>query len=138
MLARDAFEILSQRLKLLGKQYDLPLVAMDILLLIGRKNGLKTAADIIKLRGYKANLVSMHVERLVQMDCLKRVPDPTDRRRITLELGPAAEPIVRAGHALATDFHQQLLAGVSEEQLEHFRQMLVIMRGNLDAMQGGK
>lgn len=138
MLVRDAFELLSQRLKVLAKQYDLPMVALDILLLIARQDGVETAADVIRLRGYKANLVSMHVDRLVHMDCLKRVADPRDRRRIKLELGPAAGPIVQAGQALAADFHKQLLAGVPDEHLEHFRQMLTIVRGNLDEMQASQ
>lgn len=44
----------------------------------------KTAADIVKIRGIKANLVSLHVERLVQEGYLERREVPGDRRKTEL------------------------------------------------------
>lgn len=135
LLARDIYEIYSKRLKELGKRYELPMVALDILMLVSRDSEVQTAADVIKRRGYKANLVSMHVETLVQRGCLKRVNDPQDRRRVLLVPDRAAEPIIEAGREFARHFHEQLLAGITQKQIDTYNRMIDIMRGNLEKMQ---
>lgn len=134
LLAKDVFDMYRGRQKEIAKRVDLPLAALDILLLLGRNPEVRTAADVIRLRGYKANLVSMHVDRLVQRGFVRRVLDPEDRRRVLLELGPEAGPVVEEGQALTARFHERLLEGVSEEQLEACRGVMELVRENMRRM----
>lgn len=131
-LSRQIIDSYQQALGPLAKKYNLPPACVDILLFLDLHSGVKTAADIVKLRRYKANLVSMHVERLVRAGYLLRERDPEDRRKVTLCLSPAAAPFLREGRVIIRQFREAMMAGVTPEMLRNFAEMLKIMRSNLD------
>ena len=59
-------EVYNQFCRPLCQQTGIPQTSLDILMFLKNNPQYKTAADIVKIRGIKANLVSLHVERLVQ------------------------------------------------------------------------
>lgn len=79
------------------RELDLPQTAFDILMFLGNNPAYKTASEIVELRHIKANLISVHVERLVQEGYLIRRPSPTDRRKTELFCTEKALPVIRRG-----------------------------------------
>lgn len=63
------------------KEFGLPQTAFDILMFLGNNPEYKTASDIVEIRNIKANLVSMHVDRLVKDGFLVREEAKDDRRK---------------------------------------------------------
>ena len=59
-------EFYNQLCSPLCQQTGIPQTSMDILMFLKNNPQYKNATDIVKFRGIKANLVSVHVERLVQ------------------------------------------------------------------------
>ena len=59
-------EVYNQFCRPLCQQTGIPQTSLDILMFLKNNPQYKNAADIVKIRGIKANLVSIHVERLVQ------------------------------------------------------------------------
>ena len=58
--------------KPLCQELKLPQTAFDILMFLANNPDCRTASDIVEIRHIKANLVSMHVERLVKEGYLAR------------------------------------------------------------------
>ena len=123
--------------KPLCRQLGLPQTALDILLFFANNPGYHTARDVVEVRGIKANLVSVNVERLVREGLLERRPVPGDRRKTRLVCTAAARPAIRRGQQLQADFFAALLDGISPEALDTFRDTLSAMDQNLDKMLKG-
>ena len=64
--AHNFFQAYCIRCKSLCREFHMPQTAFDILMFLANNPGYNTAKDIVKLRGLKANLVSVNVDRLVQ------------------------------------------------------------------------
>ena len=77
-------DVYNQLCRPLCQQTGIPQTSLDILMFLKNNPQYKTAADIVKIRGIKANLVSLHVERLVQEGYLERREVPGDRRKTEL------------------------------------------------------
>ena len=65
--ARDLIEAYSERCKPLCKEIQMPQTAFDILMFLANNPDCNTARDIVEIRGLKANLVSMNVEKLIDL-----------------------------------------------------------------------
>ena len=94
----------------LCRELDLPQTAFDILMFLGNNPAYKTASEIVELRHIKDNLISVHVERLVQEGYLIRRPSPTDRRKTELFCTEKALPVIRRGRQLQADFLEKVFA----------------------------
>lgn len=117
--------------------WGLPKTALDILMFLANNPDLNTARDIVELRHIKANLVSIHVERLTQEGYLTRTAAPEDRRKTLLSITQKAAPLVEQGRAIQEDFFTQLFVGVSPQEREVFVQILERMGENLDRILEG-
>ena len=71
--------------------------------------------------GVSKQAVSQVIEALVNRGYLTRSPDPSDRRRISLELTGRGQQVVDAVLAAVEDVDRRLLAQVSAEQVEAMR-----------------
>ena len=94
---------------------DIPQVSFDILMFLENNPEFCTAQEISEVRGIKKNLVSVHVEKLVQGGLLQRGTVSGDRRKISLAVTEKAKPIIEAGLAAQQKFYVRLTAGISEE-----------------------
>lgn len=114
------------------KDTGLPPMAVDILMFIANNPGNGTAGDICRCRGLKSGIVSVHIDRLVNDGLLLRQAVPGDRRKTRLVCTEAADGIIEKGRGLQLCFAQKLLAGLSDEDIEVFRNCLSVMGNNID------
>ncbi len=77
--------------------------------------------------GVSKQAVSQVIEALVNRGYLIRSPDPSDRRRISLELTARGQQVVEAVLAAVEDVDQRLLAQVSADQVEAMRVVLAAL-----------
>ena len=104
----------------LCREVGLPQTAFDILMFLGNNPAYKTARDIVEMRRIKANLVSVHVDRLVREGYLERQQVPGDRRKTLLLCTDKAQPVIAKGRLLQEDFFEKLLDGMDEEERNAF------------------
>ena len=118
----------------LCRELGLPQTAFDILMFLGNNPAYKTARDIVEMRRIKANLVSVHVDRLVREGYLERQQVPGDRRKTLLLCTDKAQPVIAKGQLLQEDFFEKLLDGMDEEERNAFSAALHRIGENLDAI----
>ena len=118
----------------LCRELGLPQTAFDILMFLGNTPAYKTARDIVEMRRIKANLVSVHVDRLVREGYLERQQVPGDRRKTPLLCTDKAQPVIAKGRLLQEDFFEKLLDGMDEEERNAFSAALHRIGENLDAI----
>ena len=99
--------------KPLCQKLHLPQTAFDILMFLANNPNYTTARDIVEVRHIKANLVSVNVDKLVQEGFLER-------------------------RSVQDDFIRRLMAGLEEEKLEIFFEVIDTMSENLDAILEGE
>ena len=114
------------------KDTGLPPMAVDILMFIANNPENGTAGDICRFRGLKSGIVSVHIDRLVNEGLLLRQAVPGDRRKTRLVCTEAADGIIEKGRGLQLCFAQKLLTGLSDEDIEVFRNCLSVMGNNID------
>ena len=124
--------------KPLCQELGLSQTALDILLFLANNPDYKTARDIVEVRHIKANLVSMNVDKLVQEGFLERRPVPGDRRKTELACTEKAQSIIEQGRRMQDDFIRRLMAGLEEEKLGIFFEVIDTMNENLDAILEGE
>ena len=81
----------------LCQELGLAQTAFDILLFLANNPTYKTARDIVEVRHIKANLVSIHVDRLVREGYLTRQAVAGDRRKVELRCTDRARPVIERG-----------------------------------------
>lgn len=120
--------------KPLCRELGLPQTAFDILMFLGNNPAYKTARDIVEIRRIKANLVSVHVDRLVREGYLQRRQVPGDRRKTELHCTDKAQPVIAKGRLLQENFFEKLFDGMDREERDAFSAALRRIGENLDAI----
>lgn len=120
------------------KEYDLPPLAVDILLFIANNPINATAKDICRFRGLKTGIVSVHIERLVKEGYLNRLDDPNDRRKVLLELTDVSKPIIEKGKNIQSAFSECLVKGISPNDVAALHRALDTFRRNIDDIWNNK
>lgn len=123
-----------QMCKPLCRELGLPQTAFDILMFLGNNPAYKTARDIVEIRCIKANLVSVHVDRLVREGYLERQQVPGDRRKTELLCTDKAQPVIAKGRLLQENFFGKLYDGMNREERDAFSAALHRIGENLDAI----
>ena len=100
--------------KPLCQKLHLPQTAFDILMFLANNPNYTTARDIVEVRHIKANLVS-------ELACTEK-----------------AQSIIEQGRRMQDDFIRRLMAGLEEEKLEIFFEVIDTMNENLDAILEGE
>ena len=80
----------------------------------------------------------MNVDKLVQEGFLERRPVLGDRRKTELACTEKAQSIIEQGRRMQDDFIRRLMAGLEEEKLEIFFEVIDTMSENLDAILEGE
>lgn len=120
--------------KPLCKELELPQTALDILLFLGNNPAYRTARDIVEIRRIKANLVSVHVDRLVREGYLERQQVPGDRRKTQLRCTDKAQPVIAKGRQLQDYFFDRLYSGMDQKERDALSGALHRIEENLDAI----
>jgi DNA-binding MarR family transcriptional regulator len=76
------------------------------------------------------------VDRLAEAGLVERRPDEADRRAWRIHLTDKSKPVIELLHALAEEFHRDLLDGIAEADRETAQRVLARVRDNLERPQG--
>lgn len=132
--ARKTMQAYEKMSKPLCAKLGIPQTAFDILMFLANNPSQNTAKDIVQIRGMKANLVSVNVDKLVKEGFLQRSEDPQDRRKTLLFCTEKADPIIREGRRMQKLFGERILRGIPEETLASAREFFRMISANLDEM----
>ena len=130
--AHDLIEAYNTWCKPLCKEIRMPQTAFDILMFLANNPDYNTARDIVEIRGLKANLVSINVEKLVKDGFLERISYTKDRRKNMLKCTDKAKNVIEKGRQLQKDFFVRLFGEIDEESLNQFLSVLEQLRINID------
>ena len=119
------------------KETGLPPMAVDILMFVANNPQNGTAKDICRCRGLKSGIVSVHVDRLVNEGLLLRKSVPGDRRKTQLVCTDTAGDIIEKGRKLQKSFAERLLVGLSDGDIEVFRNCLAVIGENIEEIRKG-
>ena len=123
--------------KELCHELNLPQTALDILMFLANNPQYRTARDIVEVRKIKANLVSVHVDRLVKEGYLERRAVEGDRRKTELICTQKAQPVIEKGGQLQEAFKEQLFSGMEKKMQRQMEEMVRRMEQNLDEILKG-
>ena len=115
-------------------EFDIPQVSFDILMFLKNNPELCTAQQISEFRNIKKNLVSVHVNKLVDAGYLQRGTIAGDRRKILLSCTDKAQPILEAGLKIQQDFNQKLTQDIPEEHMSIYKEIIESMAVNARQM----
>ena len=110
--------------KPLCRELGMPQMAFDILMFLSGNPELCTARDINRHRGFKENILSVNVNKLVSEGYLRRLPVESDRRKVRLVLTEKAQPIVTRGKRAQEEFDRMIKEGITPEELATFNECL--------------
>ena len=94
----------------------------------------QTAGDIVRLRRLKPNLVSFHVEKLVQEGYLVREGVPGDRRKVRLLCTEKVDFVAGQGRKAQRQFFLRMTKGIGEEALRQQREVMAAICKNVESM----
>ena len=110
--------------KPLCRELGMPQMAFDILMFLSGNPELCTARDINRHRGFKENILSVNVNKLVNEGYLQRLSVEGDRRKVRLVLTEKAQPIITRGKRAQAEFDRLLKEGITPEELAIFAKCL--------------
>ena len=123
-----------QQCKALCDEFHLKQTGFDILMFLGNNPQYKYAKDIVEIRKIKANLVSIHVDQLVDQGYLSRIDVPGDRRKVELVLNKKANDVIKKGKAFQNYFFSLLFSDIDEKHQKIFKETLELMEKNMDCL----
>ncbi len=133
-MIRDTMNAYNRLCEPILMQYDIPQVSFDILMFLANNPEFCTAQEISEIRGIKKNLVSVHVEKLVQAGLLQRGTVSEDRRKIALTCTEKAKPIIEAGLTVQQAFSRRITAGITEEDWAVYKHINEKVKNNTKAI----
>ena len=116
----------------LVEEYALTLLDVRVLLFLDRHGAENTAKDIVKIHCFTKSNVSKSIEALLEKGYLHKEYDNQDRRRIHLQIQPAAEPIIKR----AKEEHEKILRtvfqGIDKSEMDVIRQVAQKITRNIN------
>ena len=116
--------------KPLCRELGMPQMAFDILMFLSGNPELCTARDINRHQGFKENVLSVNVNKLVNEGYLERQTVEGDRRKVRLALTDKAQPIVGRGKRVQEEFAGLIKEGMTAQELATFAKCLSIAEKN--------
>lgn len=121
--------------KPLCQELGMPQMAFDILMFLSVNPELCTARDINRQQGFKKNVLSVNVNRLVSEGYLERLSVEGDRRKVQLVLTEKARPIILRGKRAQEAFDLRIREGIAPKDLATFARCLGIAGENARRIQ---
>ncbi len=128
---RNLVDAYDEYMKPACRELGLPLTSLSIVLFLANNPEARTAQDIVRLRGIKANLVSIHVAKLVYDGYLERSSVLGDRRKINLLCTEKAAHIIERGRAYQKSFFDSISKGIPEAEITQLRRSLSHLMDNV-------
>ena len=102
------------------KMFGISQASFDIIMFLANNPQFYTAKQISSMRNLKENVVSLHVEKLAKEGYLRREAVEGDRRKVRLVCTEKAEPVIAQGRRVQKEFYEEMVSGISREDLEAF------------------
>ena len=116
------------------RELGMPQMAFDILMFLSNNPEHCTAKEISRFRGFKENIISVNVNKLVSEGYLLRENDQLDRRKVRLLCTEKAAAIVRRGREIQDRFFRQIQQGLTQEELNTHFHCLETIAANAQAL----
>lgn len=123
MISRKTLTAYNKMCQPLLEKYNLPQVSFDILMFLTNNPEYKTAQDVSEIRGIKKNLVSVHVDKLVNAGLLERGFIAGDRRKVSLTCTDKSKEIIDDGLRMQNDFYEHIVSGISKEDWKAYKRI---------------
>lgn len=107
---------------------------MRPLKILHRANGVMSQRQLCDMAEKTPANMTRILDRLTAKNLVERLPDPTDRRAFQVALTPAGKKLVKQIGNRFGAFLEQVLTGLSEEEIESCRQTLERVRENLNGL----
>lgn len=131
----SAYEVMCRSIL---SEFELSKTSFDILMFLSNNPDRYTAREISAMKNIKANVVSLHVDKLVNEGYLLRCNVEGDRRKIRLICTDKAQPIIEKGRELQRRFFFSLMEGLTEQDLERCKHYFQVVAENADLIQSRK
>ncbi len=115
-------------------KYSISRTAFDIMMFLANNKKYFTANAISEIKNIKPNVVSLHVDRLVNDGYIERQSVEGDRRKVRLVCTDKAKPIIADGKQVQKQFFEALFEGLSEQDLTNFKNYFEVMADNAGLM----
>ena len=113
----------------------MPQMAFDILIFLSVNPERCTARDINRHHGFKENILSVNINKLVSEGYLERQSVEGDRRKVRLALTEKAQPIITRGNRALEEFNRLIQEGITPEELAVFNKCLRVAGENARKIQ---
>ena len=133
-LFKNSYEIYDNMTATLCKKASICHSALNILLLISQDNGNVYAKDLVWKLGLKPNMVSLHINNLVNQGYLRREMPKEDRRRIRLVCTGKSKKLVQDATKIANDLMDKLFNGLNDEEVEVCNKSINMVKENIDSL----
>ena len=92
-----------------------------------------TQQDLAAAVGIEGPTLAHHLDRLEKGGMIERSRDPDDRRAVRVELTPAGDALYRRLDEAAVGLDERLRAGLSDDELDAFRDVMRRLLENVGA-----
>jgi MarR family transcriptional regulator for hemolysin len=101
-----------------------------LILLELKQGSLRSQRELAAAVGIEGPTVTHHLDGLEKAGLIERARDPDDRRVVNVQLTAAGDDLFRRLAAAAIAFDTRLRAGLTDEELDRFRDVLARLRAN--------
>ena len=92
-----------------------------------------TPKELGHVLGLKSNVIYLHLNQLVEEGYLDRHTEETDHRKITLTCTRKAKTLLKKAYEVRNNYGQKMLAGISQEELAIYHQVIRKIEENIDS-----
>jgi MarR family transcriptional regulator for hemolysin len=131
--------VLASTQKLVTRAFEQELAAAGgsqptwLILLALKQQAWRTQQEIAATVGIEGATLTHHLDRLEKAGLIDRKRDPANRRAVIVELTDAGDKLFLELAQAAMRFDKRLRKGLSEQEVEAFRQTLERLRANVAA-----
>ncbi len=129
-MSSDLARLLRRTFRQRMSELEISFEQMRALVSISRNQGIRQV-ELADLLDVQPITLVHQLDQLMLGGLVERRPDPSDRRAYQLFLTAAAEPHLAAIRKIAKAVEQEMLAGLSAEEIANTRNALRTMRDNL-------
>ena len=116
------------------EKFDISYIDFALIMFFANNKDKTTAKEFCERRDFKANVVSLHVDKLAKEGYLERECHSTDRRKINLSITNKCDKIIKEGHKMQNEFFSKIVNGLSKEELDAFRKSMITILDNVNEL----
>lgn len=132
---RKAKKLYRKFLESENKKYNLSQNEIEIIMYIKRKPKKNTAKDIVEYLGVSKGMISRSIDILIGKEILEIEKDKVDKRIVRLKINKKSSKLIVDLEKSSNKFFENLIAGVSNEKVDIFTEVLADMIKNLEILE---